>query len=304
MALCAGAHAAPDATLTLRLQQTLQVGGERWSLADAVEAAPEWRARLALDQIRLAAPTLGQVERFSSQQIEQTLRRRAAGNVPAIQWEGARHLQVARASRTVLGAELAAAAVQAWRAGAAQRVDAAVTADPVADIEVPLGEFVIRPRAPARNAGGRSVQWLDIWMGERVVRSASVVLREREGRTVLVAKRSLRAGTALERADFDSAAIPGAPGDALAPEAWPRAARLRHAVRAGQTLNEAALMASGAVRRGEPVRLVLRQAGMTVETLATATADAEPGQLVAVHWNQAREPVRGRLLASGEVVIE
>lgn len=123
------------------------------------------------------APALGQSAVASREAIAQWIRARAGLDAASIAWSGAQQVQVVRASRQLAGERLAQVAVQRLRAWLGERGEAAevrVRSTP-RGVEVPPGtlRLELRPLASAA-VRPRMVVWMDIWAGERFVRTVSV----------------------------------------------------------------------------------------------------------------------------------
>ncbi|CAD2264929.1 flagella basal body P-ring formation protein FlgA [Xanthomonas arboricola pv. juglandis] len=84
----------------------------------------------------------------------------------------------------------------------------------------------------------------------------------------------------------------------------PAAARLKHAVRAGDLVQAHDFAAAPAIARRDPVTLRIRHGAVELRLPATAVADGQPGEAIAVLPQGARTPVQARVVASGEVSIE
>lgn len=126
------------------------------------------------------APALGQSATASREAIAQWIRARADLDGASIAWSGAQQVQVVRASRQVAGERLAEVAVQRLRAWLGERGEAAevrVRSTPH-EVEVPSGTLRLEARLPG-SAAVRShmVVWVDVWAGDRFVRTVAVPMR-------------------------------------------------------------------------------------------------------------------------------
>lgn len=304
--LLAGVLATPcAAALTLTLRSEVQLGHARILLADVAELPAGTAPALAALDLG-PAPRLQQQTRINRGQIAQLMQRRLQENLPSITWQGADSVQIQTAAQTVSGEALGAAALAAVQTAFGTRYPGleALLAAPQAGLDIPLGAYQLRARAPeAALLPARVALWLDVVAQGQVLRSVVVPVTLSLRRPAYVARRALAAGSQAQAADFEVRESDVAGLDALpvgADGSW----RLKRPVQAGQVLVQAMLPVRGAVFAGDHVRLQMRQGGIDLEADAVAQADAAPGQMVAVRSSFSSDTVAGRLTAAGTVIIE
>ncbi len=268
--------------------------------ADAAQAAPLAAIDLG------SAPRVGYVERFSRAQVEQAIRRTTA-NAGPIRWSGATAVAVRTEVQTVTAQALSDAAVSALRrhfGGVGGNTAISVDAPP-ADVLVPVGQVALRPRAlPARPEHGRSPVWIDVLVNGAMYRSVVVQLAVSVRRQAYLARHDIEAGSLVTAADFELVEADVAGTDALAAQPPLAPFRAARALRAGQPLTGAAMLAGGTVLRGDPVRLTIHAGAIGIDTAGVAMDDARPGQQVRVRPSGSQDIVTGRLAPSGAVIID
>jgi len=250
------------------------------------------------------APRIGYVERYSRAQIEQAIRRTVDAGTVA--WSGATAVAVRTQPQTVAGETLAQAAAGALRQQMAGDGQASVSvAEVPADVQVPVGLLELRPRAlPPKPQNGRAPVWVDLLVNGEAYRSVVVQLAVSVHRQAYLARHAIDAGALVTADDFDVADADVAGTDAL-PVRQPLAPfRAARALRAGQPLTSAAMLAGGTVLRGDTVRLTIRSGSIGIDTAGVAMDDAGPGHPVRVRPNGSQEIVTGRLGPSGAVIID
>jgi flagella basal body P-ring formation protein FlgA len=233
------------------------------------------------------------------------MRARTAHALPEFIWTGAKSLLVTRQEQVVAGTELLKAARAAWAETlGTQTVAEAEPVREVADIEVPVGAYRLQARRIANLKQAQAVVWVDVLIGDRVVRTVSVSLRNQLRQVGYVAKRSLLKGETVKPEDFTLTEVSGVVVEPIAPARMSHPFRLRRAVRQGEILGAGALEADGSVRPGDPIQVVVRTGALRLELSGVATAEAIPGQMLAVQVGRDREVIRGRLLEGGKVALE
>jgi flagella basal body P-ring formation protein FlgA len=296
-----------DSGLAVELRAEVLLDHARIALADVavIHAAAAQAATLA--DIELGhAPRVGYVERFSRGQIEQAIRRTTA-NAGPIRWSGATAVAVRTQVQTVTAQALTETATSALRrhlAGVDGRTTVSFDAPP-ADVQVPVGQVELRPRAlPARPEHGRAPVWIDVLVNGAMYRSVVVPLAVSVRRQAYLARHDIDAGSLVTTDDFEVADADVAGIDALAARQPLVPFRAAHALRAGQPLTDAAMLAGGTVMRGDQVRLTIRTGAIGIDTAGVAMDDARPGQPVRVRPSGSQDVVTGHLGPSGAVIID
>lgn len=303
----AQATALPGVSVALRAEAL--VDHARIALADvAVIQADGAQAALEaeLGTIVLGhAPRVGYVERLSRAQIEQAIRR-ATAKVGALRWSGAAAVAARTATQTVDAQALSHAAIAAAEqhlAGMAGRATVAADVTPD-DALVPAGQLALRARALPARLHGRVPVWVDVHVNGALYRSLVVQLAVTLRQQAYLARHAIDAGSFVTAADFDIVEADVAATGAV-PVQQPLAPfRAARALRAGQPLTAAAMLAGGAVRRGDQFRLAVRTGAIGIDTAGVAMDDAGPGQPIRVRPSGGRDIVTGHLAPSGVVIID
>ncbi len=298
----------PGASVELRADALLDHA--RITLADiAVIHADGAQAALEaeLGSIVLGrAPRVGYVERFSRAQVEQAIRR-ASAKAGVLRWSGAATVAARTEAQTVDGQTLtrtAIAALEQHLAGLGGRAVLAADVAP-ADVLVPAGQLELRTRAlPAKPQHGRVPVWIDLHVNGELYRSLVVQLAVTVHQQVYLARHAMDAGSSVTAADFDIGEADIAATDALLAQVPLAPFRTARALRAGQPLTAFAMLADGAVRRGDQFRLTARIGAIGIDTAGVAMDDAGPGQPVRMRPSGSQDVVIGRLAPSGAVIVD
>jgi flagella basal body P-ring formation protein FlgA len=289
----------------MTLRSHVQVRGADWSLAEALDVSPASAGSLNLERLRLPAPPVGPGQRWQPAQLERLIRARATHGLPEFVWTGAEHVLVTRQEQVLAGTEFLQVALAAWAEAAGTPTP--LQAEPVrevADVEVPAGAYRLRARRVANPKQAQAVVWIDVVVGERVVRTVCVSLRSQARQMVYVAKRSLSPGETAELDDFTRTEVSGVFVEPVPPVLTSHPFRLRRAVRRGEILEAGALEPDGGVRPGDPLRVMVRAGALRLEVNGVAAGEAVPGQMLTVHVGKGRDAMRGRLLDDGKVALE
>jgi flagella basal body P-ring formation protein FlgA len=292
---------------SVELRANALVDHARIALADValIHASKDQAAKLGSVELG-RAPRIGYVERLSRSQVEQAIRR-TIGDAGPLEWRGAAAVAVRTKSQNVAAPALAQAAIMALQpqvgvTGAQVNLTLAARLN---DVEVPLGQLELRPRAqPIMVRGGRAPVWIDLVVDGEVYRSVMVQLAVAAHRPAYVAKHAIEAGAHAGADDFAVADADLADADALSTDQPLAPFRAARTIRTGQALSPGAMLASDKVMRGDQVRLVVHAGQIGIETAAIAMADAGPGQLVRVRPSGSQDIVTGRLSPSGTVTID
>lgn len=298
-------HGAPVG-LDLRAEALVHGNAVRLGDVAIIDAEPDTARRLAA--LRVAnAPLAGYADSLSRAALEAALRTQPAFAWLAPTWAGAARVVVRRASSTVAGERLRAAAqhhLESTHGARYARLELTALGS-VADVQVPEGVLALRARAVA-TLQARTAVWIDLLVDGALVRSAVVPFQARAWDAVPVARRDLAADALLAQSDVrleqrDLLALASAPAAAAAAR---EGARLGIAVAAGDVLPARAMVPAGAVRRGDRVRLLVHDAGVRIETMAVAQEDAGAGAPVRVMPAAANVAVSARVVGQGLVAIE
>jgi flagella basal body P-ring formation protein FlgA len=174
----------------------------------------------------------------------------------------------------------------------------------LADIEVPMGQVIFRPRPlDSARAGSRQSVWIDVLVDGTFCRTLVVPFQVRMQQRVQVAIRDLPTGTLVSNEDFEARTmdVSDSARRLLPASDFQGTMRLATRVGAGEVVQLHQLINETTLLRGDPVKLVLAAGGVTVETRAVAQQAAVLGQEVKVKPDTSRETVSGRVVAAGVV---
>lgn len=299
-------------SVVLRLRQEVMLSGPKVRLADLaeIETAEAALGRTLAALPMGAAPMAGQLERRSRGELESLIRRQPPSVGLHIAWQGAASVALRSASRTVSATQLTALASQHLRDryGAAYTALEIVPAASQADVLVPAaGQLALRVRAaPDGPLRPHMALWIDLLIDGALYRSSVVGLNVAAQRRVLLARRDLRAGEPLRALDFAAAEqdLAGLPPEPAAEADVAGTVRLLKPLAQGQALARPMLARADMVLRGDRLRLLAGGAGVQVETVALALADAAAGQKVQVRLEQGGETLAARVVAAGVVTVD
>jgi len=122
----------------------------------------------------------------------------------------------------------------------------------------------------------------------------------------LVAHRDLPVGTVVTPADFESKVedVTEMSQEAMPATDIESPTRVTKALKKGQVLMRGQLSPRGMVFRGDSVKLMLTDGGLTIEARATAEQDGNIGQFVKVRPETSVAAVTGLIVAPGVVKVE
>jgi len=305
---CGAAQATP---VILELRPDALVRGQAVRLGDiaSIDAVPATARRLAALQVG-SAPLAGYPATLGRAALDAALAGQAgfAGLTPA--WRGAERVVVRRAALQVDGAALQAVArlrLEALHGARHARLELTPLGT-IPDVQAPEGALALRPRDAAVPLGARTTVWIDVLVDGALVRSVTVPFQVRAWRPVLVARRDLAAGAPLGAADLrseerDVLALGQRAAPAVAAPSWD-GVRLAAALAEGDVLSAHHLVPAGAVRRGDRVKLLVRDAALRIETAAVVQEDGIAGARVRVLPASGSEAVAARVIGQGLVAIE
>ena len=307
-ALAAMATAAPQGLMTVHIQLRPEavVAGRSVTLGDIAVVADTTGARPGLDDLRVAnAPLAGHVTRLSREEVDRLVRRRFSG-LAQVNWSGAAAVDVRIATQLVSAdtiRKIAENHLQKDLAAGYRRLEVDLAA-PVADVEVPAGEVVLKPR-PLTNARlrPRLPVWIDVYVEGVFYRSVVVPLAVAACRTVYVAGRNLAEGALASAGDFVAREeeLASDSGEYASAADLHPGQRLRKALAVGQALTRKDLAAPGTAFRGEQVTLVATEGAVMIRTPASLEHEARIGEVVKVRTENGMDAVPGRLVSAGLV---
>lgn len=300
------APAAPAAKITLHSE--VVVIGRNVKLADiaAIDASDEETKR-RLDEVRIGnAPMVGHLWRMTKQELERLIRRQMPEASHPFTWEGASEVKLRTAARSIDASAIVNVAKSAVQEALGNRFDqiAIELASPIADVELPLGELVLKPRAiDGARVQPRIPVWVDIVVDNALYRSVVVPLIVSVHRTVYTAKRDLPEGTMVSADDFAAHTEEGAPesGNRIKFADLQNGFRIKKALTAGEVLLPKHVAAKDTVFPGEKVTLVAKKGAVIVEAAALVQQEAQVGQLVKVKTEKGMDTVEGRLISTSVV---
>jgi flagella basal body P-ring formation protein FlgA len=224
----------------------------------------------------------------------------------AVNWSGAAAVAVRTKTQSVSAQTLSDAAMSAVRAQFAangRNVTVALSAPP-ADVELPVGQIAVRQRGRVKVQAGRAPVWLDLLVENQVYRTVVVQVSVSARQQAYVALHAMATGALVGAQDFALTDTEVAGLDVVPADQLLMPFRVAHAIRAGETLTPAAMLASGKIMRGDEVRVLIQAGQIGIETAATAMNDAHPGEVIRVRRAGGSDIVSGRVSQSGAVIIE
>lgn len=183
--LAAGVLAAPQAVVELRAQA--QVAGPNVTLGEvAILRSPDLDLMRMLVDLPLGrAPAAGQGALLHRDVLAGWIRRRTGVAGAQIAWHGPTETRVMSESRAVTGEMLAAAAepvLREWLQLQGFRGEVQPHLLP-RDMEASAGPLQLKARPPGQaQVRERMLVWVEVWTGERFVRSVPVAFRVAAGR--------------------------------------------------------------------------------------------------------------------------
>ncbi|WUR12447.1 flagellar basal body P-ring formation chaperone FlgA [[Empedobacter] haloabium] len=306
-ACCTLAH---GATVSLDLRASALVRGKDVTLADlAVIEGADARQRQALAVTRVgAAPLAGYAEEFGRAAIEAVVLARQVGAGLTLDWRGANSVVVRRAVGLVTSSDLVNVARKSLETRFAHQYGE-LELTPVgamADVQVAEGRLELRPRETGAPLRSRVMVWVDVLVDGALYRTVALPFQARAWSTVALARRALPADATVDTGDFRPArrevqALAGQPAAMPAPsQHW----RLRTAVGEGEVLLREQLLAAGAVRRGDRVRLQVNAGAIRIESAAVAQEDGVAGGEVRVLPAGGEAAVKARVIGTNLVAID
>lgn len=296
----AGATGGPAVTV----RSAVTVEGDELTLADLaeVEDDPVLASRLA--GVRLGpAPPPGESRRVDPGWVRLRLREQAPGARLRVPPE----IVVARAWQPLAAGTLVGAARRALETtldGDGARAVLVPVSTP-GDLRIPRGRVELAARPQDRAAGPFVSALVTVRVDGRDQQTVPVTFRVDRLRPVVVAQRSLDPRRPLGAGDTRVEWRPAAevPAGALGSLEAGADLEVVRAVRAGEVLTEALVRPRVAVRRGEPVTLVVEAPGLRVTALGTAQEDGRRGEPVRVINPTSRREILGLVEGPGLVRV-
>lgn len=301
----ASAHALQTVTIDLKAETT--IAGRHVTLSDVATLTSVNSSLVEqLGNMRVGnAPRVGYASRLSRGEIERFIRPQVASAFKA-EWSGAGAVTIRTATQTISASLLIDTALRHLSAELAKQ-----TADPfiepastLDDIEVPTGTVTFRPRPlDSKHMAARMPVWVDVYVDEVPYRAVVVPFSVNATHFVYVAKRDLPEGSVVTAEDFETKQVEMA---FTSQQAGPVTqfggmVRMRKRLGAGQTLHRNQIAPEGTIYPGDPVQLIVANAGVLIETRATAQQEGTIGQIVRVKMENATEAVSARIIAPGLV---
>jgi len=307
-AIAVAATAAPQVDMTVRieLRPDASVIGRSVTLGDITIIEEGVGRELGLGALRIAdAPLAGRALRLSREAIDRQIRKRFPG-LAQVNWSGTMSVDVRIATQLVAAdtiKKIAQDQLQKELGAGYRRLEIDLSAS-VADVEVPAGEVVLKPRPlNAARLRPRLPVWVDVYVDGVFYRSVVVPLAVTASQTIYVAGRNLGEGALLSPSDFlvKEEGLTSGSVDYIAPADVQPGQRLRKALAPGQALTRKDLTTAGTVLRGEQVTLVTTEGAVMIEAPALLEHEARIGELVKVRTENGTGPVSGQLVSPGLV---
>ena len=291
--------------LQLALRREAVVAGARLRVADLARVRGE--AKLAHEVGALVvgySPRAGQVLRVEAADLRSVLARLRPGLETS--FAGAARTIVRRGPLEALGMarirDVAAQALDVFLGARYARHEAQPLHGEARPVRVPPGALELRARTPAPvERGGRITVWVDVRVDGRPYQEIPVRFSVRAFAPALVAKAPLAAGERLASSQFvvserevaASGLAPLPPGEPL------QAVRLKRALPAGAVLARDDVEQAPAVSQGGELAVRVASGSIELETVALATRDARPGEIIPVRRPNSRRTFPARVLAAG-----
>lgn len=292
---------AAQAALTVTLRATAEAPGDFIYLDEvaAVSGAPAERVRID------RAPLPGYEKRLTARQVSTALRRELGRQAEfSVSGEA---VVVRRATATLTGAEIIAAAADALRRQFAQfsRVEITPAGSPPADLTVFASGMTLVPQVPGPATGGRTTVRVAILHDGSPLRVVAVVFTVTPYATVAIAGRAWERGDIIDPAQvqFAERAMPnlrGAPVTTAEMLAGKRATRL---ILSDGIITADMLEAVPVIARGEEVTVTVLRGGVNISTRARAREEGFRGDTIKLTNLDSGKLITAEVTAPGNVVI-
>lgn len=261
----------------------------------------------SLEDLLIApAPRVGYVEQVTRLQLNNLLKARQESAASQIEWAGASLTKIRTSAQTVAAADLSAAAVDGVRSQLGNQFPSLEIKPGAApkDVSVPNGDLTLRIRPIDSNQlYAKIAVWVDILVNGSIYRSVVVPLYLHLDSEVLIAKRNIPEGSSAVAADFEirKENVVGVNGVLAKSALVGSSPRLRKAIAQGQILTSKHLVQTGAVLRGDWVKLIYIDAAISLETRALAEQNGQIGDVISLKLNNNADSITGRIVAAGVV---
>ncbi|MBX3625322.1 MAG: flagellar basal body P-ring formation protein FlgA [Rhizobacter sp.] len=264
-------------------------------------------AQLVADLTLGSAPLAGDSMNLSGKRVASWLARQASLKGHAWSMTGAPSVSIERASQTLAGAEMEAAAqefIDHWLRGQAEEHEAKVTTA-VSAANIPAGQWVLQARAWAADLQpSRQMRvWLDVVIAGRTVRAIPVDFHVRAHGQRWVLRRDVAPGQTVTEADamLEMTDLTRLQGPTLTRS--PVGETLKAHARAGQVLMARQVEARPAVERGSDVTMHSKAGLISLTTTARALQSGQPGQRIRVQPAGARTWVEAQVVSTALVEV-
>lgn len=298
-------------TVRLVLKPEVVVSASEVRLGDVAEiSASKSALRKSLEDLVIAsAPRVGYVEQITRLQLVNLLKARPDGGTSHIEWSGPILTKIRTSAQTVTTASLSDTAIAGVRAQLASQfpsIEIKLGAVPK-DVAVPNGDLALRIRPiDANQLYAKIAVWVDIFVNGSIYRSVVVPLYLHQDSEVLIAKRNIPEGSSAIAADFELRRenVIGVNGPVAKNEFGGSSPRLGKAIAQGQILTNKHLVQTGAVLRGDSVKLIYADATISLETRALAEQNGQIGDLISLKLNNNADSITGRIVSAGVVEVQ
>lgn len=295
--------------LVLKSEVMVSAGEVRLGdVADISTSQPDLRKALEVVVVG-TAPRVGYVEQISRLQLMNLLKARQESGTAQIEWSGPILTKIRTSAQTVTAASISETAITGVQAQFAARFPSLEIklATVPKDVAVPTGDLALRIRpVDAQQLYAKIAVWVDIFVNGNIYRSVVVPLYLQQEGEVLVARRNIPEGSNAMAADFELRRenVIGINGPVVKNALAGNAPRLGKAIAQGQILTSKHLVQSGAVLRGDWVKLIYADAAISLETRALAEQNGQIGDVIALKLNNNADSITGRIVSAGVVEVQ
>ncbi len=298
-------------TVRLVLKPEVIVSTSEVRLGDVAEISASKQAlqKSLGDLVIASAPRVGYVEQITRLQLMNLLKARPDSGALQIEWGGPILTKIRTSAQTVTTASLSETAIEGVRAQLAGQFPSLEIKTGVVpkDVAVPNGDLALRIRPiDANQLYAKIAVWVDIFVNGSIYRSVVVPLYLHHESEVLVAKRNIAEGSNAITADFELRRenVIGVNGAVAKGELGGSSPRLGKAIAQGQILTSKHLVQTGAVLRGDWVKLIYADAAISLETRALAEQNGQIGDLISLKLNNNADSITGRIVSAGVVEVQ
>lgn len=312
LAILAGNALASDKRIALdvTLKAFAVVEHDQVRLSDIASLASQEMAHVtALENVPIMrAPRVGYMDCLSRTELTRILQGQPATEGVVIAFHGADSVNIQSADQNVEAGsitDMAIRAVQSQLQNRFVRVSASV-ATPVQPVRVPFGNLTMRVRPLDKTTlYARLPVWVDILVNGELYRSVVVPVNIKAEREVMVAVRDIAAGSTVSAKDFSTQVEDAAgfrdPVDIA--NVHDATMRMRRAISRGRILTQQDIYPTGAVLKGDVIKLTYSNATISLETTAIADQDGQAGEMIRVKPEKGIDTVMAKVISSGMVQI-